>query len=160
MVNGPADDDIDFPHLDPSPERRHWAFLSHTADDTPFLKHEVVPDKPEHFFLMDYRTHSEGVTEVYRRRILQALASCAWFLVAVSDAAVTSAWVRFEVRWALQHRRSERMRVLVLSGADPSQIDPGLASIQRIDFRDSTAEGRQMLRVDLPEVFETDSAPI
>ena len=109
---------------------------------------------------MDYRTHSEGVTEVYRRRILQAPSSCAWFLVAVSDAAVASAWVRFEVRWALQHRRSERMRVLVVSGADPSQTDPGLASIQRIDFRDSMAEGRRLLREALPEMFETDGSPM
>ena len=160
MVNRPPDDDIEFRPPAPSRERQHWAFLSHTADDTPFLQREVVTDKPAHFFLMDYRTHSEGITEVYRRNILQALSSCAWFLVVVSDAALTSVWVRFEVRWALQYRRSERMRVLVLSAADPSQIDPGLASIQRIDFRDSTAEGRRLLRSALREVFETDGPPI
>lgn len=159
MVNRPPDD-IEFPRPDPASARTHWAFLSHSADDTPFLQREVVPDRPEHFFLMDYRTHSEGITEVYRRKILQALSRCAWFLVAVSDAAVTSAWVRFEVRWALQHRRTERMRVLVLSEADPSQIAPGLASIQRIDFRDSTAEGRRLLRSAMREVFETDGPPI
>jgi hypothetical protein len=77
----------------PGEGERCWAFLSHTAVDTPFLRREVVIDRPEHFFLMDYRTHPPVATETYRRQILTVLGSCAWFVVAVSEAALRQEWV-------------------------------------------------------------------
>ena len=88
----PPDADVELCPPDPASEVPSWAFLSHTTADTPFLQREVVQDRTGNFFLMDYRTHSGIVADAYRRQILQVLSRCAWFVVAVSEASIRSAW--------------------------------------------------------------------
>lgn len=141
----PPDEDVE--PLDPS--RVHevpWqVFLSHTWPDEPFLKREVVRNQAHRFFLLNCKSANPRIVMAYKRRIITALASCGWFVVAISARALLSSWVRFEVQWALHHRPPEKIRVLILERVDPAVIDTRLAAVKTIDFSESPAAGRQRL---------------
>jgi hypothetical protein len=53
----------------------------------------------------------------------------------LSEAALGSPWVRFEVRSALRSKTSNQLLCLLLDNSDPTKLDSGLSSIRTIDLR-------------------------
>jgi hypothetical protein len=90
---------------------------------------------------------------------LRALSRSGWFIVAVSEAALQSAWVKFEVRWALKYRTIDQIRVLLLENVQSPRLDARLSRIRTIDFRTSTDEGRKQLQLEIPYPDDSASPP-
>src|SRR4051794_2490126 len=96
-------------------------FVSHTADDEPLLRAELQPiaRRPGLQLHILNRGTPAPFSEAYRKQILRTLAASAWFFAALTSRSVHSAWVKFEVGWALDHKPKSRLILAVLEDCDP-----------------------------------------
>jgi hypothetical protein len=139
----PPDSDLDPPDAKLGREDHHWVFVSHTATDYPmvvnYLKPLVEKTYIQLFVLNRVMRGSPDVIQRYKRRILDQLSRCAWFLVVVSKASLKSEWVRFEVDWAAHHRDPKRVYVWLLDDSDPAVLHPWLKTTNVIGLDDLEA---------------------
>ena len=119
-------------------------FVSHSSLDHDQVRTQVVDLLASHGLDVWYSRDSIHAAEEWEKRIRHALASCEWFLVALSTASVQSEWVRAEVDWALENRRGKVVPVLI-DDCDPQDCHLRLRQIQHIDLRGDNPRGRSAL---------------
>src|SRR5205085_5337288 len=121
-------------------------FISHSQIDREFVEREIIAPLNEHGIETWYaKDDVEGGT-VWEQQIRTALATCDWFLVVVTPAAVASERVWAEVDLALE-KLKDRV-VSVLCGEHTAEVLPfKLRDIQHYDFsRDIEIERKNLLR--------------
>jgi hypothetical protein len=68
-------------------------------------------------------------SKAWSSSLVTGLEGADWLLVLVSRNSVTSEWVKWETRWAIEHLPS-RVIPVALDDTKPENIDPGLAELQ------------------------------
>ena len=109
-------------------------FISHSQYDQPFIDQVLLPAFRSQGITAWYSKDDIKTSEEWERRIVQGLEDCEWFLVVLTEKAVTSTWVRAEVQWAMEHRQGKIVPVL-LRECNVTAIHLLLNSIQYTDFR-------------------------
>lgn len=119
-------------------------FISHSQYDQPFIDNVLLPAFRSQGVTAWYSKEDIKTSEEWERRIVQGLEDCKWFLVVLTEKAVTSTWLRAEVQWAMEHRRNKIIPVL-LRDCTVTDIHLLLNTIQYTDFRWDHQAGLQAL---------------
>lgn len=119
-------------------------FVSYSAKDRDFVKAEIVAVLQASGITPWFSTDDIRSADDWQGRILSALRSCDWFLVAMSPNSASSEWVRNEVTWAMKNRRGRVLPVFI-GDCDPDDFHLGLRRLQYVDLRQPTTAARQKL---------------
>jgi hypothetical protein len=123
-------------------------FISHSSKNASFVNRlkEVLAAHGLTSFLS--KTSIRGAQE-WHDEIGTALRRCDWFLLVLSPQAVTSAWVKHELIYALQKNRYRgRIVPIVYRMCDKDALSWTLSAIEWIDFPKAFDEGcRQLLSI-------------
>ena len=128
----------------PKPTR---LFVSHSSKDRRFVE-RLVQLFADHKLKFWYsRRHIQGARQ-WHDEIGKALATCNWFVLVVSPAAVKSKWVKHELLYALQQRSYKgHIVVLIHQRADVKKLSWTLPQFQSVDFTKRFDDGcRALLR--------------
>ena len=121
-------------------------FISHSQYDQPFVDQVLLPVFRSQGITVWYSKDDIKTSEEWERMIVQGLEDSEWFLVVLTEKAVTSTWLRAEVQWAMEHRRGKIVPVL-LRDCTVTDIHLLLNTIQYTDFRwDHQAGLRSLMR--------------
>lgn len=114
-----------------------WVFVSHTATDESLVRNVLEDFARQRYLTLHIanRSQTAPVLRAYKDLIVKNLWRCSWFVVAISKNALSSSWVRFEVRCALRSKTSDHLLCLLLDRSDPSTLDPGLSSVRTINVQ-------------------------
>ena len=127
---------------------RGWVFVSHASQDAKFIENEVLSLLYKNGNRPWYSYYQIKAGEEWERRIFAGLRISEWFLVVLSNSAVTSNWVRAEVHWAMENRK-DKIIPLLLQECAIDELHLKLPTIQYIDFR----KGRTYVETALQEVL-------
>ncbi len=122
-------------------------FVSHSAVDYDVVRAILLRYEVERFltFHIANRAQPPAFVKAYKPQIIMNLQRCAWFIVAVSEAALRSQWVRFEVTWALRHKPRNRILCLLVDKSDPTSLSNELSEIRTINVRPLLADTNPLL---------------
>jgi hypothetical protein len=110
-------------------------FLSHSARDRRFVERlaRLLQDNNLQYWYSE--RHIAGAQQ-WHDEIGKALASCNWFLLVLSPAAVKSKWVKHELLYALEERAYEKhIVVLDLGHGKFKKLSWTLSQSQWVDFK-------------------------
>ncbi len=129
--------DADFDKECVNEARPSWIFVSHAAVDEGVVRKllDTIAARRCLSLHIANRKQSDWVALAYKAKILENIRRCNWFIVAVSKAALSSRWVKFEVRCALRSKATNNMLCLVLDNSEPTALESGLSSVRKIDAR-------------------------
>jgi len=120
------------------------AFLSHSSKDKPFIR-QLASDLAKEGIDTWLDEHRILVGDSITEKIGQGLAQSDYFIIALSESSVSSAWVKKELSGALL-REVERRKVTVLPiKLSECQIPEMLQDKKYADFSKSYKEGLQQL---------------
>lgn len=132
-------------------------FISHSQYDQPFIDNVLLPAFRSQGVTAWYSKEDIKTSEEWERRIVQGLEDCKWFLVVLTEKAVTSTWLRAEVQWAMEHRRNKILPVL-LRDCTVTDIHLLLNTIQYTDFRWDHQAGLQALLRTWNKIYQPSTA--
>ena len=99
-------------------------FVSYVHEEQERVERLLVEPLKNLGFEVFFAAESINLAEDFSDRIGQAIAKCGWFIVAVTERAVASRWVREEVKFALSEDRLEgRVLAVRLDPVDINQLD-------------------------------------
>lgn len=99
-------------------------FVSYVHEEQERVQRLLVEPLKNHGFEVFFAEESINLAEDFSDKIGQAIAKCGWFIVAVTEKAVASKWVREEVKFALSKDRLEgRVLAVRLDPVDINQLD-------------------------------------
>lgn len=119
-------------------------FLSHSSLDRLFIDNVLLPILHQHGIETWYCKNDIHTAEEWEYRIRQGLKECDWFLVIISENAVTSRWLKAEVRWAFDNRAT-KIIPLFLRDCNFEDINLLLPTLQYVDFRGDPMPGLKRL---------------
>jgi hypothetical protein len=138
------------PAVQESPQEvtlKTMVFVSHAEEDSSRAEQLIVRLLEKHNIPYFFSPHSISPTVDWQDSINVALKSSTHVVVVMSPNAAQSKWVKYEVRWALEHLEPGRIIPVQLSQCDPADIHMGLPSIQHLDFlKNPTKAGNDLLR--------------
>lgn len=106
-------------------------FVSHSTEDRPEVERLIINPLEDVGISTWYSKETIQGGEEWQVKIVDGLESSEYFLVALSENAVNSRWVRSEVFWALG-RRVGKFIPVVLSQCNLERIDLRLPGIQSV----------------------------
>jgi TIR domain len=122
-------------------------FISHSSRDHELVQSRIVAPLKQQGLRVWYSRDAISGAEEWENSIRHALATCDWFLVALSPNSVSSTWVQAEVAWAVKNRWGKIVPVLIVD-CDPADCHLKLPMLQRIDLRsDDPSTRNQLARV-------------
>jgi hypothetical protein len=124
--------------------RQKSVFISHASADHDWVEAVIVDFLRAHKFRPWYSEHAIATAAQWEREILQGMSSCAWFVLIVSEAASKSDWVKDEGFWAMEHRRTKIVPI-ILERCDLYKFHIRLPRIQYVDFTRNQTTGRRKL---------------
>jgi hypothetical protein len=119
-------------------------FVSHATQDRRWVDREIIRLLKTHGIAPWYSTESISTASQWEREILRGMESCDWFLLVVSPRATTSEWVKDELNWAVYHRPT-RIVPVIMEQCDLRAFHIRLPRIQHIDFSSDIEIGRSRL---------------
>lgn len=112
---------------------RKRVFLSHSTLDRGLVESAIVAPLDRASIPSWYaRTNIKTATQ-WEREILKGMEGCGWFLMVASPQSAASEWVKDEVFWAMQHRPSNIITV-IMQPCDLYRFHLRLPRLQHIDF--------------------------
>src|SRR6476620_3267251 len=84
--------------------KRTQVFVSHSSRDRTFVEAKLLPLFAKAEVDAWYSKDEIRAPDEWERQIRLGLESSEWFVVVLSDSAITSRWVKAEVHWAFTHR--------------------------------------------------------
>ena len=123
-------------------------FLSHASGDRQFVDN-LARVLRGHGLPVWYSVTNIIGAQQWHDEIGAALRRCDWFLVILSDNALSSFWVKRELCYALQQRRYvDRITPVLVQPCDYEQLSWTLSALQIVSFARNFEEGcRELLRV-------------
>jgi hypothetical protein len=112
-------------------------FISHATPDRYVIERQVLPVLCAHGMDPWYCKDDVHSADEWEKKIRVGLNVCDWFMVILSPNAIASNWVKAEVHWALEHKRSRVIPVLI-AGCDPAELHLQLSLLQFVDLRHET----------------------
>lgn len=126
-------------------------FISAAAADHERIEHTLVPLLREHGIETWVRPGELDGQPGRQHKVLRALETYDWILIALTPAALESPWVRAEVEWAMRERR-ERVAPVLLETCKYEALAPAWTKAPPLDFRGASASaGRALVRALLGE---------
>ncbi len=127
-----------WPRITPPSSTTVSAFVSHTSVNAQQCKNWVLP-AIEHAvsgkIFLNYDTFKNPLfREAYARNILVNLRCSEHLVIVLSEAAMSSAWMKEEVSWWLRRRGSEDVTVVALDTTTKVLLHPQLADVPAVDF--------------------------
>src|SRR5262249_41691761 len=119
-------------------------FVSHSGHDRNWVEEEIVALLSSNRIEPWYSKTSISTASQWEREILKGMKSCEWFLLVVSPRAAESEWVKDELNWALYHRPT-RVVPVIMEDCNLWEFHIRLPRIQHIDFRDDERSARHEL---------------
>jgi hypothetical protein len=119
-------------------------FICHSSGDRDIVEREIVDLLESHGLSTWYSKHDIRTADEWERSILRALNECDWFLVALSQRALQSQWVRSEVHWAVEFRWGKIVPVM-LEPSSPIDMHLRLSQVQYVDFGEDRETARRKL---------------
>ncbi len=119
-------------------------FISHDSSDRPFVQQHLVgllSALGQNVWLAPASIPGGALWE---SEIRAGLDACDWFILIMSRASVESQWVKDELSWALEHRTS-RFVPIMIEPCDPSAFHLRLPRLQYIDCTTGIESGRNRL---------------
>jgi hypothetical protein len=106
---------------------------------------EVVALLRAHGLDTFFASYDIRTTAAWERKLRQALITCDWFLLVMTQQSAQSDWVEAEVHWAMDERRDRFVPVLV-EPCDPMRFHLKLRQLQHVDYATQTLpEARRRL---------------
>ena len=109
-------------------------FISHSTQDRDFVEQHIVSLLESNGIATWYSKVSIQSASEWERSILNGLEQSSWFLVVMSESSNQSEWVKDEVFWAIDHRKSKIIPVLI-DQVEMSDFHIRLRRIQAVDLR-------------------------
>lgn len=109
-------------------------FISHSTKDRDFVEKHIVGLLESNGIATWYSKVSIQSASEWERSILNGLEQSSWFLVVMSESSAQSEWVKDEVFWAIDHRKSKIIPVLK-DQVEMSDFHIRLRRIQAVDLR-------------------------
>jgi hypothetical protein len=121
--------------------------VSHSTQDRKWVEREIVRLLEDNGIKAWYSKLSIKTASQWEREILRGMESCDWFVLVVSPRAATSEWIKDELNWALYHRPT-RIIPVIMETVNLWEFHIRLPRIQHIDFiEDSKYSRRELLRL-------------
>ena len=128
-------------------KRSHIVFISHTSLDYGFIVRELISVLYEchldYHAENSFRRKSPMVAELYRKAITRSLHRCKCCLVVVSNAAIQSEWVKYEVNEAFVAKMP--LIALSIDGTAASELDPRLEQKPLIIYAERSSKVKHEL---------------
>lgn len=109
-------------------------FISHSTKDRDFVEQHIVGLLESNGIATWYSKVSIQSASEWERSILNGLEQSSWFLIVMSESSNQSEWVKDEVFWAIDHRQSKIIPVLI-DQVEMSDFHIRLRRIQAVDLR-------------------------
>ncbi len=119
-------------------------FVSCSSQDKPFVEGDLLPILTDLGADPWYYKGEISTGDYWQEELKEALSSCDWFLVVISENSAASEHVKDEIEWAIRER-SGRIIPIVIDGCEPGTISLRLGRIQRASFRDDFEVGKEQL---------------
>ena len=111
---------------------QHSVFISHAAENQPFVESTLLPLLDESGVTAWYSGHDLAPGDYWEQGLRDGIRAADWFLLVMSRAAQGSDWVKDELRLALNE--GKRILPLRLEDCDPDEFSLRLDRIQQLDF--------------------------
>ncbi len=122
-------------------------FISHSTRDRDFVEQHIVGLLESNGIDTWYSKVSIQSASEWERSILNGLEQSNWFLVVMSEASSQSEWVKDEVFWAIDHRKSNIIPVLK-DQVEMADFHIRFRRIQAVDLRmDAEVHNQKILDI-------------
>lgn len=135
--------DLEVDDFEPS-----YVFISHSSLDRTWVEEEIINFLESQNIKIWYSKAAIGTASQWEREILRGLEKCDWFLLVVSPRSAESEWVKDELFWAMHHRPT-RIVPVIMEQCDLWNFHIRLPRIQHADF----TQGSVLARKKLLQVF-------
>jgi len=135
---------LPIPEIDDPSQTTPTVFVSHSTQDRKWVEDNIVGLIRNNGLNAWYAQTSILSATQWEREILKGLESSDWFLLVVSPRAATSEWVKDELNWAIYHRPTRIVPVL-MEQADLWSFHIRLPRIQYVDFTTGNPAARDQL---------------
>jgi hypothetical protein len=109
-------------------------FISHSTADRAFVEAELAGLFKALGFEVWFAEEDIQTADRWERAIRRGLESSEWVVVVMSKRSSKSEWVKDEVAWAIEHRPSKLIPILI-NDCKPLDFHIHLPQIQHVDFR-------------------------
>jgi hypothetical protein len=144
IPNEPSGAEAAAPEVDVSQIETGRVFVSHSTSDRSWVEKEVIAFLEREGILTWYSTSAISTASQWEREILRGLESCDWFMLVVSPRAAKSEWVKDELFWAIDHRPT-RIVPVIMERCDLYKFHIRLPRIQHADFTVDAKAAKQRI---------------
>lgn len=123
-----------------APTFRTSVFISHASENRELVERLIVEPLEQAGINVWYARHAIESASEWERSILKGLEHCEWYLIAMSNEALSSEWVKDELFWAIDNR-SDRIIPVALDGCDPAEFHIRMRRLQVIDLAEDNEDG-------------------
>ncbi len=119
-------------------------FISHSSKDHKVVKEQIIDFLENHNISTWHYINESQVADDFDKKIRTGLQNCEWFLVAISQNAIDSDWVKAEVDWATENRKGKIIPIL-LEKCQPRDLHLKMGTVSYINFMQNINKSKESL---------------